>query len=541
LKALKTHSENTIIMSGASYKEHLVAYFTFPDANHDVVTARLVTHNMQSSVDPLIELTANKPILLRATGDTLPIINIERWSRASSSSNVDNLGKDGHSQLIWSREYVTDQFADLRVADIRLGKDVNGKDIIVMTGTTAGHGSAFGGYNAGNGDIDGFITKLDANNGNLIEDGNGQVASARIQSLAGYTDEIRGMCIDHDKKAIYVVGSTNMFGISGDKGILLYTGFIKKLDMATLVTTWSRQVDEIDQKRDVFGRGCSVQEHESNHWGSVYFTGVVKDGGQVNRNRKSFGYDDIFVSYHEAENGNELFLTQFGTSYDDKIVTTEQSWFSNSNEPSGGVVVSSSSNNGQPRTGLFDGVDYVYQVTPTGMIEVLFGILPSDSQKLLEQQSMWGVPGQSRSNALSVSATGDPGDVGLTVETSGIALGLIIGLVIVSTVVVMLTAELLSTMCRGKRRRRKKRVEPLREGVEEAKEDEIMIKDENKLDIDEAEYVKTNFVRKGPRKGAKKKYAKVDSEEENFVADEDAFVSEENMKNSYISEENAVV
>merc|ERR1712106_537119 len=146
-----------------------------------------------------------------------------------------------------------------------------------------------------------------------------------------------------------------------------------------------------------------------------------------------------------------------------------------------------------------------------------------------------------QSSALRVSATGDPGDVGLTVETSGIALGLIIGLVIVSTVVVMLTAELLSTMCRGKRRRRKKRVEPLREGVEEAKEDEIMIKDENKLDIDEAEYVKTNFVRKGPRKGAKKKYAKVDSEEENFVADEEVFISEENMKNTYISEENAVV
>lgn len=527
-------------MSGVAYKQHLVAYFTFPNANHDVITARLVTHNMQSSVDPVKELMSNNPLTLRAAGDTLPIINIERWMRESSSSNIENLGKDGSSQLIWSKEFVTDQFADVRVADVRLGKDVNGKDIIILAGTTAGHGGAFGGINAGNSDVDGFVTKLDANNGDLIPEGNGQVASARIRSLAGYTDEIRGMCVDHNKKALYVVGSTTMFGTSRDDGMLLYTAFIKKLDLATLVTLWSRQVDEIDQKRDIFGRGCSIQEHESNHWGSVYLTGIVKDGGQVSRSLKSFGHDDIFVSYHEAESGNELFMTQFGTPHDDNIITTEQSWFTSTDKPAGGVVVSSSANNGIPRTGLFDGVDYVYQVTPDGKIEVLFGELPHPSMKLLEKQSMLGtVTETTKSSGSNIFPTGDPGDPGLTVETGGIALGLLIGLVIVSTVVVMLVAELIGTTCKRKRRR-KKRVAAPQEGVEEPKENEIMIKDENKLDIDEAEYVKS-FSQKGSKRRKKKKYAKVESEEQEEEADEaeeDDFVVE---KNAYIAEENAMV
>jgi len=475
----------------AAYKEHLIASVTFPTSDHDVITARLVTHNMNSSVDPVRELISNKPITLRAGGDTLPIINLERWSRTSSSSNIENLGKDNTSRLLWSREYVTDQFADLRIAGLALAKDVTGTDIIVLSGTTAGHGDAFGGINKGHGDADGFVTKLNANNGNLISDGNGQVSSARIHTLAGFTDELRGMCIDHDRNALYVVGSTTMFGIANKDGGYLYTAFIKKLNLATLETVWSRQVDEVAQRRDVFGRGCAVQYHDSDHWGSVYFTGIVKDGGQVNKNHLSFGYDDIFVSYHEDENGNNLYLTQFGTPYDDNIVTTEQSWFSSTDRPDGGVVVSSNTNDGQPKSDLFAGIDLVYQITPDGMVEILFGTLPKESLKLLERQSMNGSFQTSRLDKSSGSktksifaTTGDSGDPGLTIETSGVAIGLLIGLVVVVTVGVMLFAELMGTVCRKKKVKRRKRVNE-KAIIDVGKEDETMIQDENPMILEE--------------------------------------------------------
>jgi len=359
------------------YKHYVVASEEFSENRKHIIVARLLAPDPKNKIDPSLELRSNDPIHLKAFGDIFPVLNIERYNRQSESTDLDHLYEDPGNSLLWSEEFVTTSEADMRIADLLLAKE-HGKDVAVVSGTTAGRGKAFGGAfsSANHADIDGFITKIDAENGRIIR-------SVRLHTLPGYTDEIRGMCIDHDENAVYIVGSSNNYemkpappNIEIDYADAVFTAFIKKIDLETLDLVWIHQVKEVQAKSDVFGRGCSI-ETDSEGKGNVYFSGIVRHGGRVRGDIESCGGDDIFVSYYNP-NGHQIFLNQVGTIYDDNIISTESNWIIHDGIPRGGVVLSTGTDDGTPANNI-NNIDLVFEVTPQNGVNVLFGELPLDT------------------------------------------------------------------------------------------------------------------------------------------------------------------
>jgi len=369
------------------YKHYVVASATFPNNENEIVTARLISHDTTGQIDinPINERTSNNPINLRAGADTFDVLNIQRYNRKSVSKDLHYLFEDPGNTLLWSQQFSTDYFADIRVADIGLAQE-DGRNIILFSGTTAGHGEAFGDDESekmkNHNEIDGFLTKLDAETGNVI-------SSVRLQTLPGYSQEVRGMCIDSDQKAVYVVGSIAIHGLESTAehkmDDILYTTFITRIDLTTMQAHWSRQITDIHQRADVHGRGCSI-ETDPSKIGNVYLSGIVKDGGQVvNEDISSFGNDDVFVAYYKAT-GQEIFRRQMGTKWNDRIINTQTNWVSpeNDNTSQGGVIVSTATDyDGSVPAAEFDGVDYVFQVSPINEINVMFGDLDFDTHHIL--------------------------------------------------------------------------------------------------------------------------------------------------------------
>mmetsp|Transcript_50268 Transcript_50268/g.58672 ORF Transcript_50268/g.58672 Transcript_50268/m.58672 type:complete len:456 (+) Transcript_50268:39-1406(+) len=360
----------------------VVASATFLDNQNNIVTVRLIPHDPSSSINPAVEMASNDPIHLKAYGDIFPIVNIERYERKLETTNMPYLFEEDSSKLVWSREFSTDSFGDMRIAGIGLARE-HGRDVAIFCGTTAGRGKAFGGaFTSGShADIDGFITKIDADDGKVLR-------SVRLHTLPGYTDEIRGMCIDHDENALYIVGSTTKYDMTpievGNDEVLVYTAFINKIDLETFDTLWSREVREISKKNHVYGRRCSIETNISGK-GNVYFSGIVKDGGQVNQNIESFGEDDVFITYFDT-NGSYIFLRQFGSERDDHIITMESDWIHQDGVSIGGAVLSTGSYHIDTSSN-FDSVDFVFQVTPKNNIHVLFGDLPSGTKAVMMSQN----------------------------------------------------------------------------------------------------------------------------------------------------------
>lgn len=305
----------------APLNEYIVASTTFPpdsDSN-DIIIVKLVTIGQKNIINPLEEMELNNPVQINI--HPFPIVEIQRWWRKSKDISVDEL-RSGSSKMLWSQPFATDNVADIRVTDVVIGKE-NGHEIVLFSGVTTGYGTALGGgyISPQRNDIDGFITKLNAKDGLLFspDPPTLSISSQRIHTLPGYADEVTGMCVDNTKGVVYVVGSTTLFGIRDPlTGNLFYTAFIMMLDIRTLETLWSRQIKEINSNHSTFGRGCSVQKERTQSFsgGAVNFVGIVKNGGQVSETLPSFGEDDLFISYH-SDSGDEIYLTQWGTKFND--------------------------------------------------------------------------------------------------------------------------------------------------------------------------------------------------------------------------------
>jgi len=237
----------------------------------------------------------------------------------------------------WKRSFspdlssISDVMPTLRVSDLvyvpRMSNDVR-DDILVLTGTTNGHGPEFGGpETTGNSDY-GFVTKFKSTDGDIDLITGGSVATTRV----GVTDaevSIHGICFQKgivNVEFIYVVGftrglldNTRMqdYQLSRTKANTISKhAFMTKLKVRTLEQVWSRQLGSQDGEH-IIGHGCDVSLDGS----TVYLAGTIKDGGSIRHinddgDSKSSGGDDLFVASYSS-GGNENFIKQFGTAEDD--------------------------------------------------------------------------------------------------------------------------------------------------------------------------------------------------------------------------------
>jgi len=197
--------------------------------------------------------------------------------------------------------------------------------MLVVTGTTAGQGAAFGKDVGSTTDFDGFVTKMNPATGALV--GNltnaANPSAAKIGSINDRDDWISGMCINpRDPNHIYVVGATrgkmdasNMAPDNADS----VEAFCMKLEVERLIPVWTHQLGAYDIKVPSVVRGisCAVTPDGQN----VYYGGVVENNAVLAMSglSQSYGGNDIFVVKLDASNGNSEFVRQIGSERNDEI------------------------------------------------------------------------------------------------------------------------------------------------------------------------------------------------------------------------------
>lgn len=275
----------------------------------------------------------------------------------------------------WTQEFSPDMQEDARPSGLLFapsGSQDGPGDMLILVGTTAGRGSAFGTASEDNvfssgeeapvrEDLDGFVTKIRADTGafaggldfdattNQFEN----TFSLRIQTNPGNNEIVAGVCakpplaggmLQEEVSYIYVVGSTSgvLSGVSSDlrsedflssipvveDGSEVMEAFLMKVDLSTMKTVWTAQVGAITSDRggkvNTHGYGCTVTRDGQD----VYLTGLVKQDGVVTDfseadnqgglgNNSAEGGTDIFISSYKAEDGSRTFLKQVGSKKDD--------------------------------------------------------------------------------------------------------------------------------------------------------------------------------------------------------------------------------
>lgn len=306
-----------------------------------------------------------KKMAIKADVDETELADVEKTLAATSHEG--SLIVMRHN---WMEEYAPDLKEDARPSGLLFapkGGD-KGEDILVMVGTTAGRGSAFGtmsdslvdSITAKKEDLDGFVMKINAETGefsgkekfDLGDNEFKNTHSKRIKTIKGQGEVVAGVCAkplkdiaggEQDKTThIYVVGSTTAFlagvnmadremdfvhkyPINEELGAAM-EAFLMKINLITLATVWTRQIgafnDEAIQKGNVFGYGCAV----TGDGDDVYITGVVKeDGVATDFSKEDFGgvdYEaeggtDVFISSYKTADGSRNFLKQVGSPQDD--------------------------------------------------------------------------------------------------------------------------------------------------------------------------------------------------------------------------------
>jgi hypothetical protein len=278
----------------------------------------------------------------------------------------------------WVQEFRPDQLDDVRPTGLLFAPsgDFSGDgDLLVMIGTTAGRGVAFGTEEeqgifdtaSDDKDLDGFVAKIRADTGafgggldfdsttNALQN----TESLRIKSNIGQTDTVVGICatplrplgeLQAKTEFIYVVGSTtavvqgvasdvrsdtflSQYPINDDADSTM-EAYLMKIDLSTMNTVWTVQVGavspiEADEwfKGSVFGYGCAVTRDGED----VYLTGLVKEGGVITDfsgedydafinapgGRTPGGGTDVFVSSYKTADGSVNFMRQVGSTKDD--------------------------------------------------------------------------------------------------------------------------------------------------------------------------------------------------------------------------------
>lgn len=284
----------------------------------------------------------------------------------------------------WNREYATTDDRNIFLSTVLYLPRKSSTDILLMAGTTRGYGPAFATDEPTMGDLDGFITKINPNTGDLIT--GTPKDSIRIESDPGKDETLLGICasptsenVDH----VYAVGSTRYLmtetlpeqtrPVQGQA----WHAYILKLSVDDMSVIWVRQIGSTvvdDKQTDVIGLGCAVTNDEKD----VYLTGTVKNGGVIPEEDEAdpnvnHGGDDVFLASFDAGNGAFYFVRQFGTDGQDAPVRGDGSLVV---DEDGNVMVLGNSNGGIARSSKDDEnseMDYfvVWAERYTGFIKEL--------------------------------------------------------------------------------------------------------------------------------------------------------------------------
>jgi hypothetical protein len=207
----------------------------------------------------------------------------------------------------WHQTYVAHrdaQVTDSPLSHVFTSAVVAYDDFLVVVGSTAGHGPAFGASTGT--DYDGFLTKINFATGELMPSGTKRFGS-------GMDDWALNVCYatnasdnegDDELKMgdpfIYIVGTTK-----GSK----WGGWVTKFDLTTLSQVWSKML-KFSSTNDNWATHCHVKDNV------VYVTGVV-DGGPLQTDDHYYGKSDVFVA--KVDDGGQLLWTQqLGSSKDDR-------------------------------------------------------------------------------------------------------------------------------------------------------------------------------------------------------------------------------
>ena len=306
-------------------------------SNYRIVVKKM---SIESNLDP-IELTDAEKVL-------------------ASTSHSGKLIAMRHE---WMQEFEPDLGEDVRPSGLLFAPsgDANGVgDVLVMVGTTAGRGSAFGTMSAetrqneatdnSDGDLDGFVMKMHTDTGNFaghntFDSTTNQflnMHSLRIKSNPGQHDVVSSVCATPLKSVgpqeemthIYVVGSTSAVlpghddelrsaeflakypdKIADDSGRAdAMEAFLMKVQLSTMEIVWTVQVGafvpDTSLRGNSFGYGCAVTPDGE----EVYLSGLVKEKGVVTDfSAKDFSERDADHGFFKAEGGTDIFLSSYKT------------------------------------------------------------------------------------------------------------------------------------------------------------------------------------------------------------------------------------
>jgi hypothetical protein len=190
---------------------------------------------------------------------------------------------------------------------------------LVIVGSTRGSGPAFG-EESGNGDMDGFMTKLHIENGNFLAEGENARPVHRLDSINHNDEWVTHVCAPPGgevggggaPEVFYVVGAT-MGQLDAAAPVPLegeFHAFISKIDLITLDTIWTKQLVAPDGI--AFALGCVVSSDHT----LVYVGGGIEDGSAL-ATEISAGGDDFFVAQFRSDDGTLIWVHQVGTAGDD--------------------------------------------------------------------------------------------------------------------------------------------------------------------------------------------------------------------------------
>lgn len=199
-------------------------------------------------------------------------------------------------------------------------------ELLVVVGSTRGHGTAVGGVADDETDesMNGFITKFNPNTGGYVSTGTNAKQSAQF-GMPGQEDWSTKVCVSsgEEQEFIYIVGATTGYldtittvDNPNDPDDNNVDAYVSKINVITLQPVWTKQFHASNPNASgaaTYALDCKVTDDGS----LVYVAGIVENGAAIEsptvEKQRSNGRDDIFIVQLDNQ-GTVNWLHQIGTS-----------------------------------------------------------------------------------------------------------------------------------------------------------------------------------------------------------------------------------
>jgi hypothetical protein len=191
--------------------------------------------------------------------------------------------------------------------------------LLVVVGSTRGHGSAVGGEAVDDDtSMDGFITKFNPSTGAYVAEGANAKPSVRF-GQPGQEDWTTKVCVaSGDEAYIYIVGATTGYfdTTPNSQDVTGVDAYVSKINIVTLETVWIRTFHASNPNASgtaAYALDCKVTDDGS----LVYVAGIVENGAIMEYDvqaQRSNGRDDVFIVQLNGVDGTINWLHQIGTA-----------------------------------------------------------------------------------------------------------------------------------------------------------------------------------------------------------------------------------